>query len=71
VLLWEMIEVQRSPMQLVEAKGISKRVKKPLILTVDQYFLVLDLLPEPYRIMVIVAQCWGLRAVHRRGPSFQ
>src|SRR5262249_1492184 len=61
-MLWEMIEVQRNPMQLVEIKGISKRVKKPLILTVEQYFIVLDLLPEPYRIMVIVAQCWGLRA---------
>ena len=61
-MLWEMIEVQRNPMQLVEVKGISKRLKKPLILTVEQYFLVLGLLPEPYRTMVIVAQCWGLRA---------
>jgi len=57
-----MIEVQRNPMQLVEVKGISKRLKKSLILTVGEYFLVLDLLPQPYHTMVVVAQCLGLRA---------
>jgi integrase len=61
-MLWEMIEVQRNPMQLVEVKGISKRLKKPLILTVGEHFLVLDLLPQPYHTMVVIAQCLGLRA---------
>jgi integrase len=61
-MLWEMVDVQRNPMQLVEIKGISKRLKKPLILTVGQYFQVLELLPQPYRTMAIVAQCLGLRA---------
>jgi integrase len=61
-MLWEMIAVQRNAMQLVEVKGISKRLKKPLILTVGEYVLVLDLLPQPYRTMVVVAQCLGLRA---------
>jgi integrase len=36
-------------------------VKKPIILTAEQYFAVLELLPEPYRTMVVVAQCRGLR----------
>ena len=49
-------------MELVEVKGISKRRKKPVVLTVDQYYLILSLLPEPYRTMVVVAQCTGLRA---------
>jgi len=61
-MLWEMVELQRNPMELVEVKGISKRQKKPLILTVEQYCLILSLLPQPYRTMVIVAQCLGLRA---------
>ena len=61
-MLWEMVELNRNPMQLVEIKGISKRLRKPLILTVEQYFRLLDLLPEPYRTMVVVAQCLGLRA---------
>jgi integrase len=30
-------------------------------LTVSQFYLILDLLPEPYRTMVLVAQCTGLR----------
>ena len=61
-MLWELVEWQRNPMQLVEIKGISKRRKKPVILTVEQYYLILALLPEPYRTMVVVAQCTGLRA---------
>jgi len=61
-MLWEMIDLQRNPMELVEIKGISKRLKKPLVLTVEQFYMVLDLLPQPYRMMVIVAQCLGLRA---------
>ncbi len=61
-MLWEMVDWQRNPMELVEIKGISKRRKKPIILTVEQYYLILNLLPEPYRTMVMVAQCTGLRA---------
>jgi integrase len=61
-MLWEIVEWQRNPMELVEIKGISKRQKKPIVLTVEQYYLLLALIPQPYRIMVIVAQCTGLRA---------
>jgi NTE family protein len=34
-MLWELVEWQRNPMQLVEIKGISKRQKRPVILTLD------------------------------------
>jgi integrase len=61
-MLWEMVEWQRNPMQLVEIKGISKRKKKPIVLTVEQYYQILALIPQPYRTMAVVAQCSGLRA---------
>ena len=61
-MLWEMVEWQRNPMQLVEIKGISKRKKKPIVLTAEQYYQILALIPQPYRTMVVVAQCTGLRA---------
>ena len=60
-MFWELIPVGRNPMALVEIQGASKRRKKPIILTVEQYFAVLGLLPEPYRTMAVVAQCLGLR----------
>ena len=60
-MLWEVIEVGRNPMELVEVKGVTKRAKKAVVLTVEQFYLILDLLPEPYRTMVLVAQCTGLR----------
>jgi integrase len=61
-MLWELVEWQRNPMELVEIKGISKRQKKPIVLTVEQFYQILELLPQPYRTMVVVAQCTGLRA---------
>ena len=61
-MLWEIVEWQRNPMELVEIKGISKRQKKPVVLTVEQYYQILELLPQPYQTMVVVAQCTGLRA---------
>jgi integrase len=58
---WRMISIQRNPMELVEVKGASKRMRKPKVLTVQQYHLLLPLIPEPYRTMVVIAQCLGLR----------
>ncbi len=58
---WRMMAIQRNPMELVEVKGASKRMRKPKVLTVEQYLLLLPLIPEPYRTMVVIAQCLGLR----------
>jgi integrase len=58
---WRMIPIQRNPMELVEVRGVSKRVRKPRVLTVKQYHLLLPIIPEPYRTMVLLAQCLGLR----------
>ena len=48
-------------MQLVRLKGISKRAKKPLELTVEESEALIERLPDPYRTVVIVAICTGLR----------
>jgi integrase len=60
-MLWGMVEWQRNPMEFVEIKGISKRRKRPVILTFEQFFLILPLIPQPYRMMTLLAQCSGLR----------
>jgi integrase len=60
-ILRELAPLQRNPMQLVHVKGISRRRKRLLVLTVEQCLALLCLLPEPYRTMVVVAICTGLR----------
>lgn len=60
-ILWEAIELQRNPIELVEVKGVSKRRRIPVVLTPDQFRQILRLLPDPPRTMVLVAQCTGLR----------
>lgn len=60
-MLWELIDVQVNPMSLVEIKGASKRRRKPVIMTLDQCERLRGTLPEPYRTMVLIALCTGLR----------
>ena len=59
-MLWEMIPVQRNPMSLVELKG-ARRNKRPKVLTPEQCLQILNTLRQPYRTMVLVALCTGLR----------
>ena len=58
---WELIEMGKNPMALVRVKEGSKRLTTPRVLTVKEYCKLLPHLKEPYRTMVIVAQCLGLR----------
>lgn len=60
-MFWELVPMSRNPIGLVEIKGISKRSRKPLILTMEQFHSVLEHLEDPYRKMVQVAMCLGLR----------
>jgi integrase len=60
-MLWELLPVDRNPMQLVRIRGISKRTKKPIVLTADQCAALISQLPDPYWTMVMVAICTGLR----------
>ena len=58
---WELFTEKRNPIALVRVKGGSKRRQRPMILTVDQFETVVELLKEPYRTMIYIAQCLGLR----------
>lgn len=60
-MLWELMDVQRNPMELVKLKGTSKRLKKPQILTPEEFQELVSKVREPYRAMVIVAMCTGMR----------
>ncbi len=59
--LYGMFWFVENPIKLVEVRGISKRKKKQPDLTIEQCFLILDLLPEPYHAMAFSALCTGLR----------
>lgn len=50
-----------NPIEIVEVRGISKRSRKPSVLTFEQFWLVFGLLKVPYNIMSLVAQYTGLR----------
>jgi len=58
---WELFNDRRNPIEMVRVKDSTKRRQRPAVLTVSEYEAILGLLKEPYRTMVIVAQCLGLR----------
>ena len=56
---WELTD--KNPIKLVRVKGGTKRLKTPRVLSPDQFESLLRLIREPYRTMVLVAGCLGLR----------
>ena len=58
---WGVVELGKNPVSLVRVKNASKRLKRPRVLDVAEYFELLKHLNEPHRTMVLVAQCLGLR----------
>lgn len=64
--LYEMLDFHENPIGLVEVRGISKRQKKQVDLTIEQCFLIIGLLPDPYHSMAICALCMGLRIEETR-----
>ncbi len=56
---WEL--VGKNPIKLVRVKGGSKRLKTPRVLTPDEFQQLLKFIREPFRTMVQVAGCLGLR----------
>ncbi len=74
-MLWGLLDVQQNSIDLVKLKGISKRIRRPLILTPDQVPTLLEKLSEPCRTMALVATCTGPRiseivALHREDFDF-
>jgi len=49
-------------MQLVRVKNVSKRLERPSVLTAEEFHKLLLHVREPYRTMVLIAGCLGLRA---------
>jgi integrase len=66
-MLWEYIPVGRNPMELVRVKGSTKRQKQIVTITPEQFRALVDALPEPYNIMVLVCGCLGLRVSETLG----
>lgn len=60
-MLWELLPAQRNPLSLVEIKGGTRRKRRKVILTPEQFQQLCTLLEEPYLTMIIVAMCLGLR----------
>lgn len=60
-MLWGLIDLQRNPMELVKVKDSSRRQRKPQILAPEKFRELVAILGEPYKTMVIVAMCTGLR----------
>jgi len=58
---WELLPYRSNPMGLVRVRDSSKRVRVPVVLTIEQFKEVLLHIPEPYRTMCVVAGCLGLR----------
>lgn len=56
---WELTD--KNPIKLVRVKGGTKRLKTPRVLTPGQFESLLPLIREPFRTMVLVAGCLGLR----------
>jgi len=57
---WELVKA--NPMQLVRVKDVSKRLVRPSVLTAEEFHGLLAHVREPYRTMVLIAGCLGLRA---------
>ena len=56
---WELTD--KNPMDLVRVKGGVQRQERPTVLTTEQFTSLLAKIREPYRTMVLVAGCLGLR----------
>jgi integrase len=70
-MLWELIPFERNPMSLVELKGVSRRLRPPRILTEEEFVALLNQLLQPYRSMVLLAGCTGLRISEVLGLRWQ
>jgi len=60
-MLWEYMEVERNPVELVKLQGITKREKKIVVLTPDQFNAIVRELPRPLDVMIQVVATIGLR----------
>lgn len=60
-MVWGMLPLSMNPMSLVKVRGSSKREKKPVVITPEQANQLVQNLPHPYGLMVLLAAGLGLR----------
>jgi integrase len=61
-MFWGYIPIERNPMELVKLKQSTRREREPRILTKDEFHALLgEISKEPYRTMVLLDMCLGLR----------
>ena len=53
--------IEKNPIKLVRVRGGTKRLKTPRVLVPEEFHPLLPLIREPYRTMVLIAGCLGLR----------
>jgi integrase len=69
-MVWEYVPVGRNPMSLIRIEGAGRRQKDPIILSMDEFrSLLAQITAEPYRIMVLLAACLGLRISEVSGAA--
>ena len=60
--MWKQdISMQVNPISLVTVKGASKRLRRPRVLTVEQFRLLVSHLREPFNTLALICVCFGLR----------
>lgn len=60
--MWKQaIPMQVNPISLVTVKGASKRIRKPRVLTVEQFRLLVSHLREPFSTLALICVWFGLR----------
>jgi integrase len=60
--MWKQdVPMQVNPIKLVTVKGASKRIRKPRILAVDQFRVLLSHIHEPFNTLALMCVCFGLR----------
>jgi integrase len=66
-ILWDFamwrgdVPTQRNPMELVTVKGLTKRMRRPRSLTVEEFQNFIRHLDEPFRTIALLCCCLGLR----------
>jgi len=55
------LDIARNPIDLVVVKGVTKRIRKPRSLTVEQFRRLSAFLKTPFSTMALVSVCLGLR----------
>jgi integrase len=66
--LWEYLPAERrNPVELAKVKNVTKRKKKPVVLTQDQFRDVLERLPPHVNMVAVMSGCLGLRVSEALG----